>query len=87
MQAFNPSPIQSDHQKSYGGQLQTRPTDSSNQLDHSNRPLQINILNIPWQLISIKIISSMRIINNLPLHHWKNWSDRANTTTERSGNE
>ncbi len=86
MQAFNPSPIQSDHQKSYGGQLPAQPTDGGNQIDHSTHPVPIKILNTPWQLIHIQIISSMRIINNLLQHHWKNWSTRANESTKGSGN-
>jgi hypothetical protein len=87
MQAFNPYPIQSDQQQSYGGHLPAQPTDDINQIDHSTHPLLIKILNTSWQLISFKIISSMRIINNLLLCRWKKWSTRANMTTEGGENE
>lgn len=86
MQAFNPSPIQSDHQQNYGGHHPAQPANGSNQIDRSTHPLLIKILNTPWQLIYFQIISSMRIINNPLLRHWKSWSTRENESTEGSGN-
>jgi hypothetical protein len=86
MQAFNPPQTQSDHQQNYGGHLPAQPADASNQIDHSTHLLLIIILSTLWQLISLKIVSSMKIINNIPLRSWKSWSTRVKVTTGGSGN-
>jgi len=86
MQAFKPPPIQSDHQQTYGGHPPAQHTEGSNQIDHSTHFVQIIILNTPWQLISLKIISSMKNINNIALCRWKSWSTRVKVTAGGSGN-
>lgn len=87
MQANNPLPIQSDHQKNCCGHPLPQSAECLGHCDHSNRLFLRKILNAPWQLISFKIISSMMIINNLPPCRWKNWSARTNTTAGGAGNE
>ena len=87
MQVNNPLPIQSDHQKNYCGHPLPQSAEGLGHCDHSTHLLLRKILNTPWQLISFKIISSMRIINNLPLCRRKNRSARTNATAEGAGNE
>lgn len=86
MQRFRPL-IQIDHQQSYTGHPLDQSADGLNQLDHFTQPLLGKIINTPWQLLLFKITFAMRIIDNLLLSGWKNWSNRANTTAKGSENE